>query len=197
MQTLIQYLARMMPIIAFLLTGCVTIPDAIKSNSPTPQQDLARVMTQPALFVGQEARFGGRVINISNHQGATQLEIVAHPLDEGARPIFNLPSTGRIYADLPGFVEPDDFRGRYVTVVGNIKGTKQGQIGKVDYLYLVVSVRGVQRWQISKQMIMPPQPVVPMLWYGNGPHREGYWGPAPWGYYNAGPIEEQTILVPN
>ncbi|MDI8746329.1 hypothetical protein MJM83_31950, partial [Salmonella enterica subsp. enterica serovar Montevideo] len=28
---------------ALMLSGCVTIPDAIKGSSPTPQQDLVRV----------------------------------------------------------------------------------------------------------------------------------------------------------
>lgn len=28
---------------ALMLSGCVTVPDAIKGSSPTPQQDLVRV----------------------------------------------------------------------------------------------------------------------------------------------------------
>lgn len=30
---------------ALMLSGCVTVPDAIKGSSPTPQQDLVRVMS--------------------------------------------------------------------------------------------------------------------------------------------------------
>ena len=45
--------------LALMLSGCVTIPDAIKGSSPMPQQDLVRVMNAPQLYVGQEARFGG------------------------------------------------------------------------------------------------------------------------------------------
>lgn len=30
--------------LALMLSGCVTIPDAIKGSSPMPQQDLVRVM---------------------------------------------------------------------------------------------------------------------------------------------------------
>ena len=47
--------------IAVALSGCVSVPDAIKGTSPTPQQDLVRVMNAPQLYVGQEARFGGKV----------------------------------------------------------------------------------------------------------------------------------------
>ena len=31
------------------LSGCVSVPDAIKGTSPTPQQDLVRVMNAPQL----------------------------------------------------------------------------------------------------------------------------------------------------
>ncbi len=51
---------------ALMLSGCVTVPDAIKGSSPTPQQDLVRVMSAPQLYVGQEARFGGKVVAVQN-----------------------------------------------------------------------------------------------------------------------------------
>lgn len=54
---------------ALMLSGCVTVPDAIKGSSPTPQQDLVRVMSAPQLYVGQEARFGGKVVAVQNQQG--------------------------------------------------------------------------------------------------------------------------------
>lgn len=53
---------------ALMLSGCVTIPDAIKGSSPTPQQDLVRVMNAPQLYIGQEARFGGKVVAVQNQQ---------------------------------------------------------------------------------------------------------------------------------
>ena len=71
--------------VAIALSGCVSVPDAIKGSSPTPQQDLVRVMNVPELYVGQEARFGGKVIDVQNQQGKTRLEIATVPLDSGAR----------------------------------------------------------------------------------------------------------------
>lgn len=67
--------------VAVALSGCVSVPDAIKGTSPTPQQDLVRVMNAPQLYVGQEARFGGKVVNVQNQQGKTRLEIATVPLD--------------------------------------------------------------------------------------------------------------------
>ena len=40
--------------VAVALSGCVSVPDAIKGTSPTPQQDLVRVMNAPQLYVGRK-----------------------------------------------------------------------------------------------------------------------------------------------
>ena len=63
------------------LSGCASVPDAIKGTTPTPQQDLVRVMNAPQLYVGQEARFGGKVVSVQNQQGKTRLEIATVQLD--------------------------------------------------------------------------------------------------------------------
>ncbi len=95
--------------VAIALSGCVTVPDAIKGTSPTPQQDLVRVMNAPELYVGQEARFGGKVVEVLNRQGKTRLEIATVPLDDGARPVLGEASRRRIYADVSGFLESGRF----------------------------------------------------------------------------------------
>ena len=63
---------------ALMLSGCVTVPDAIKGSSPTPQQDLVRVMSAPQLYVGQEARFGGKVVAVQNQQGKTAWKLLPY-----------------------------------------------------------------------------------------------------------------------
>jgi len=73
-------------IVAVALSGCVSVPDAIKGSSPTPQEDLVRVMNAPQLYVGQESRFGGKVVKVINQKGKTRLEIAAVPLDPALPP---------------------------------------------------------------------------------------------------------------
>lgn len=182
---------------SLLLSGCVTVPDSIKGTSPTPQQDLVRVLTSPQVFVGQESRFGGKVIKVDNRNGMTRLEIAAMPLDDSARPILGSASIGRIFADVNGFLDPVDFNNQMVTVVGPIKGSEKGKIGQAEYQFIVVSVTGYQRWHMTQQIVSPPQPIDPWIWYGPGygRHRGGYWGPPPFGYYNTGPAQVQTILT--
>ncbi|WP_345827733.1 Slp family lipoprotein [Erwinia sp. HDF1-3R] len=184
-------------LVSMLLFGCVSIPDSVKGTSATPQQDLTRVMSAPQLFVGQESRFGGRVVKVINQNGSTRLEIAAMRLDDTARPILGSASVGRIYADISGFVDPVDFNNQMVTVVGPIKGTEKGVIGQAAYNFVVVSVTGYQRWHLTQQVVSPPQPLDPWIWYGppRGRHSGGYWGPPPFGYFNQGPAQVQTILT--
>jgi len=180
-------------VIAAALSGCVSVPDAIKGTSPTPQQDLVRVMAAPQLYVGQEARFGGKVVNVLNENGKTRLEIATVPLDDGARPELGVPSRGRIYADIAGFLDPVDYRNQLVTVVGPITGTVKGKIGESPYTFMLMQVTGYKRWNVTQQVVMPPQPVDPWYW-GPGPYprRYGYGG---WGWYSPGPATVQTIVT--
>ncbi|PVW84299.1 hypothetical protein B4U25_21060 [Klebsiella pneumoniae] len=177
--------------VAVALSGCVSVPDAIKGTSPTPQQDLVRVMNAPQLYVGQEARFGGKVVNVQNQQGKTRLEIATVPLDSGARPVLGEPSRGRIFADVNGFLDPVDFRGQLVTVVGPIAGVVDGKVGSTPYKFMLMNATGYKRWNVVQQVVMPPQPIDPWM-LGPRPWGYGYGG---WGWYNPGPAEVRNVVT--
>ncbi|MEN3259458.1 Slp family lipoprotein [Sodalis endosymbiont of Spalangia cameroni] len=192
-------LRRLMPV-GFLaamltLTGCVTVPEAIRGTTPTPQDDLVRVMNAPQLYIGQEGRFGGKVVKVTNETGRTRLEIATVPLDDGAVPLMHQPSLGRIIAQISGFVEPSDLKGQWVTVVGPITGTEKGHIDKANYTYMVMQVNGYKRWRIVREVSAPMGPPLgPWGWdyrYGS-PWGPGY-GPA-WGAYY-GDTRVDTVLV--
>ena len=55
--------------VAVALSGCVTVPDAIKGTSPTPQQDLVRVMSAPQLYVGQRHALAARWLRYKTSKG--------------------------------------------------------------------------------------------------------------------------------
>ncbi|AXF64330.1 MULTISPECIES: Slp family lipoprotein [unclassified Leclercia] len=190
-----KYVVRLLTVgaLALALTGCVSVPDAIQGNSPTPQQDLVRVMNAPELYVGQEARFGGKVVEVLNQQGKTRLEIATVPLDSGARPVLGEASRGRIYADVNGFLDPVDFRGQLITVVGPITGAEQGKVGNTPYKFMTMQANGYKRWRVQQQVMMPP----PDPWYwGPHPWRYGYgYGYGGWPGYGPGPAQVRTIVT--
>lgn len=190
-----KYVVRLLTVgaLALALTGCISVPDAIQGISPTPQQDLVRVMNAPELYVGQEARFGGKVVEVLNQQGKTRLEIATVPLDSGARPVLGEASRGRIYADVNGFLDPVDFRGQLITVVGPITGAEQGKVGNTPYKFMTMQANGYKRWRVQQQVMMPP----PDPWYwGPHPWRYGYgYGYGGWPGYGPGPAQVRTIVT--
>jgi outer membrane lipoprotein len=122
-----------------------SVPDAIKGTSPTPQQDLVRVMNAPQLYVGQEARFGGKV-SVQNQQGKPAWK--SPPFRWTARAaVLGEASRGRIYADVNGFLDPVDFRGQLVTVVGPITGVVDGKVGSTPYKFMLMNATGYKRWR--------------------------------------------------
>ena len=174
------------------LSGCASVPDAIKGTTPTPQQDLVRVMNAPQLYVGQEARFGGKVVSVQNQQGKTRLEIATVQLDDAARPELGEASRGRIFADVNGFIDPVDFRGQLVTVVGPIVGVVDGKVGNTQYKFMLMNATGYKRWNVVQQVVMPPQPMMDPWMFGPRPWGYGYGG---WGWYNPGPAEVRNVVT--
>ncbi|GAB2931115.1 Slp family lipoprotein [Hafnia psychrotolerans] len=177
------------------LSGCVTVPDDIRGTTDTPQMNLQVVQGAPQLYVGQESRFGGKVVGITNQQNKTRLEIATMPLDDAARPILGAASMGRIHAYLNGFVDPVDFKGQLVTVVGPITGAEEGTIGQTSYKFVTVNVNSFKRWRLIQQVVMPPQPMGPWGWGYGGPFDPRWgrsYGP---GWYDAPPARVETIVT--
>ncbi|MGC6386955.1 Slp family lipoprotein [Ewingella sp. S1.OA.A_B6] len=178
-----------------LLSGCVTVPDDIRGTTDTPQMNLQVVQGAPQVYVGQESRFGGKVVGITNEKNKTRLEIATMPLDDAARPILGAASLGRIHAYVNGFVDPVDFKGQLVTVVGPITGAEEGTIGQTSYQFVTVNVNSFKRWRLTQQVVMPPQPMGPWGWGYGGPFDRRWgrsYGP---GWYDAQPARVETIVT--
>ncbi len=65
-----------------------------------------------------------------------------------------------------GFLDPVDFRGQLVTVVGPITGTVDGKIGNTPYKFMLMQATGYKRWHLVQQVVMPPQPIDPWFYGG-------------------------------
>ncbi|VFS73355.1 Outer membrane protein slp precursor [Kluyvera cryocrescens] len=169
------------------------MPDAIQGSSPTPQQDLVRVMSAPQLYVGQESRFGGTVVGIENQQGHTRLEIATVPLDSGARPTLGEASRGRIYADVNGFLDPVDYRGQLVTVVARSLGRWKAKSGPPNTPSLHVQATGYKALAYcaagGDATTADDRSVGGLVLV---PWNYGYGG---WGWYNTGPAEVRNVVT--
>jgi outer membrane lipoprotein len=119
---------------------------------------------------GERVRWGGTIVSTMPERDRTCLEIVSKPLDRRAHPRDVDDSYGRFDACGQGFYDPQIYeRGRDVTVVGTIDGSRSGRVGEYDYLFPRVAAEVILLW---------PEPP---------PYGRGYYDPYPTGVY-VGPL---------
>jgi outer membrane lipoprotein len=161
-----------------LLAACATVPQPLQGNFAT----VTTAGAQQGGANGTQVRWGGNIISTEPGQQSTCFYVLAHPLDNEARPVSDNTNTqGRFVACRPGFYDPEVFKpGREITVTGAVQGVVTRKVGDYDYAYPRVEANVVYLW--------PKRPVVVGYPYGPGwydPFWGPYWGPG-WGPYWGG-----------
>lgn len=96
---------------------------------------------------GDEVLWGGTIVNSTNLEDATRLEVLAYPLDGSQRPRTSAEPNGRFLAIEQGYLETVDYRqGRVITVKGSLQEIREGEIGEADYTYPVVQCDQLYLW---------------------------------------------------
>jgi outer membrane lipoprotein len=109
----------------------------------TPRQATAEMES----LRGEEVLWGGTIVNSTNLEEATRLEILAYALDSSQRPNTSVEPNGRFLAVEEGYLETMDYSpGRLVTVKGTLIGTREGSIGEAEYTYPVVQIDQLYLW---------------------------------------------------
>lgn len=132
----------------FLVAGCVSVPEPLEGEYPDfyPDQTTER-------SVGAQVRWGGTVVETRPGQDATCVEILARPLDQQLRPMLTDDSHGRFQACREDFLDPEVFtNGREVTVVGEISGFTEGEVGEYTYRYPQLASESIYLWTDERQL---------------------------------------------
>jgi len=142
-----------------MLGGCATVQQPIAGkdfSAVTPQQAVAQNTR------GERVRWGGEIIRVDPKPDSTCFEVLSRELYGDARPSRHDGSDGRFIACGKGFYDPAVYgKGRDLTIVGQVVGTEQRQVGDYNYTYARVDADGVYLW----------------------PHRERDYAYDPWPYY--------------
>lgn len=129
-----------------LLAACASGPGISTvdvNQSITPREAIAEIGS----VRGNKVLWGGMIVNSTNLEGSTRLEVLAYPLDASQRPDTEAQPTGRFLAIEPGYLETVDYRqGRLVTVKGTLNETRKGEIDEADYTYPVVASHRLHLW---------------------------------------------------
>jgi outer membrane lipoprotein len=128
------------------LVAC-TPPPVLKPMEPP--QDVApdTAAATPERYRGAEVVWGGRIIEVRNRANASEIVILAYPLDSSQRPRPKEPSQGRFIAVLEGYVESYDYpHDRFITLTGKVAGSLNENVDEHPYVYTIVRAEGIHMW---------------------------------------------------
>ena len=136
-------------------SGCATTFDVGNADRViTPRQATSEMTAVRQRLVA----WGGVVVSAKNLKDSTQLEVLGYPLDSNNRPKANVDPLGRFIALYQGYLETADYQeGRQVTIVGNIKETREGTVGEARYVYPVLAATRIHLWPKETQATSEPR----------------------------------------
>ncbi|RUO40576.1 starvation-inducible protein [Aliidiomarina taiwanensis] len=148
------------------LSACASrMPENIRADDAAALLPFTQAINTEEQGVGQLARWGGVVAEVTNTETTSTIEVVQMALKGSGRPVVNEQSAGRFRIRVNGFVDPDVFTaGRSVTVYGTYVGKETDKIGEFVYDFPVIESKGVHLWRVQDET----QQVDVMMYYGFG-----------------------------
>jgi outer membrane lipoprotein len=136
-------------ILLLLLGACASTPTfntAGVDRGLTPKN----AVTASRTTTGRSVYWGGSIIDTTNLQDHTRVEVLAYPLDSDGRPQTDRDSLGRFMIIQGGYLEPANYvKGRLLTVVGEVSGKRIGEVGEASYDYPLIEARQLYLWPVE------------------------------------------------
>ncbi|NKI34665.1 hypothetical protein HFP89_05755 [Wenzhouxiangella sp. XN79A] len=143
----IRSLRAAMLLAAWLLAGCASSPFSDAGYVPAlgPADAL-----RGDVALGQRMLWGGRIVGIANSAEATEIEVLALPLDRSDRPRASAEGGVRFVVRRAGFLEPVNYApGRLVTVLGRFDGIVERPVGEFLIDQPVLDARRIELWPVN------------------------------------------------
>ena len=105
---------------------------------------------------GRTVQWGGLIIEISNKEKNTHLQVLSYPLRSDGNPDEYKSPTGRYLINYPEFLEPLEYApGRYVTAVGTIESLAAEKIGESHQKLPVLKSGQIHLWSKNRYRNSP------------------------------------------
>ncbi len=134
-----------------LLSSCSNLPTSTQ-NTHYLKISLNEVRTNISAYYELPFRWGGKIINVSNKETSSQIQILFYPLNNYDRPQINTPTQGRFAITSPNFLDPAIYKeGTELTVTGILKGEITQIIGEKTLILPLLSVEAIYIWPQQRQ----------------------------------------------
>jgi len=138
--------------IPLLLSGLALLMLAACATTPEPARNVERGITpvQAAAnesLLNKRLQWGGVIVGSRNLADATELQILAYPLEGNGRPDVTAAPNGRFIARRAGYLETADYAaGRQVTATGTLAAIRRGEVGKAAYDFPLLQADELILW---------------------------------------------------
>lgn len=140
----------------FLIPTALAVIIAVGCAPPFPKELLDKVeqnvpfaalQKEPERFSGKLLMVGGTIVDTKNLKEGTQIEVLQKPLDGEGRPALTDETGGRFLAVTQKYLDSAVFhRGRSVTIIGEVAGSKVQPLGEIEYRYPVLTAKDLHLW---------------------------------------------------
>ena len=134
-------------LVACVAAGCAPpfpreLLDKTEKNIP-----FAAVQNEPEKFAGKLLMVGGMIVDTKNLEAGSSIEVLQQPLDGEGRPVQTDETGGRFLVVTQAYVDAAVFhRGRRVTIIGEVAGSKVQPLGEIEYRYPVLTAKELHLW---------------------------------------------------
>lgn len=126
------------PALMLVFAGCSVISKEVRTQVDR-SVTVEMVRAAPEDFRGTGVLWGGRILESTNLEDSTEIEVLELALAVDDTPKEDSPSGGRFIVRAPGFLDTSIFEpDRFVTVAGVVEGSETRKIGRMDYVYPIV-----------------------------------------------------------
>ena len=137
-----------------------------------------RLLESPEEFIGKRVMFGGVIVETRALPQGTEVEVVQKEIDFSGYPETGNKTGGRFIFFNKGFLEPEIYsKGKSITGVGKIKGSKISKVGERPYEFPVIEA---EELKLLDKVIERNPYFYPPYW--NPWYRRGLYAPY-WPYY--------------
>jgi outer membrane lipoprotein len=152
--------------------GCAPVisKPALKDAEEPPVE---AVQKNPEAFKGKKVLWGGIILDVENLEETTVIEVFRTALGYTKKPTGEV-AGGRFLVSAAGYLDPIVYKPKSgITVAGTVKGVEVKKIGKMDYLYPVLTPLEMHVEEIEA----PLYPAAPLPWpyYPYWPYYWPYW----------------------